>query len=316
MSDFFSNEAKTVISDIKFVIINKKCLKHGLPEAQILFIVTKEIKILKNICTNIRKYRIMYIIYRYMQRSFCGRRCGVRSYFHCVTARYRRRASAVTTLAGAVCAETAVIVFIVMFFRIFGSEDRSVSFELIAAAGISVTAGLLIYLAASLSARRKTAMHSRYTYADIQLKFAVISRYSGEMKVFGEKTVFRELYYIPFSDLVSAVPSRNGKKIVITGKVRYYGAASDSLGYHVRGGAIEFDRWWLNYGSYTELPGFEFPAVFGDPAMLCESLNAAKKRFDEIPKPKPHVFKEAEFIRRRPKHRALPDDLDYSRRWK
>lgn len=240
----------------------------------------------------------------------------MRSYFHCATSSYRRRLSVTAVLAGSVGAETAVISFIVMFFGVFASDNTEAVPALLTTAAVSVTAGLLICLAAALSARKKVVMHSRYTFADIQLKFAVISRYSGEMKVLDEKCVFRELWYIPFDGFVSAEPSRSGKHIVIRGNIRYYGAESDSLGYHVSNGAIEFDRWWFNHGGFTEMQVLEFPAVFGDPARLCDSLNEAKKRFDAIPKPRPHFFKEADSIRRRPKHREMPDSLDFSRQWK
>ncbi len=240
----------------------------------------------------------------------------MRSYFHCATSVYRRRLSVTAVLAGAVGAETALIAFIVMYFGIFASGSTEAAPVLLMTAAVSVTAGLAICFASALAARRKVALHSRYTFADIQLKFAVISRYCGEMKVLDEKNVFRELWYIPFDGFISAQPSPNGRKIVIKGNIRYYGTESDSLGYHISGGAIEFDRWWLNYGSFTTTQLLEFPAVFGDPARLCDSLNEAKKRFDAIPKPKPHVFREADNVRRRPKPRAMPDDLDFSRRWK
>ena len=91
---------------------------------------------------------------------------------------------------------------------------------------------------------------------------------------------------------------------------------SDFLGYHVRGGDCEFDRMWLNEGCFEELDEAVIPASFGKPERLCKALAEAKKRFDEIPPPRRYVFREADFVRRRPKKRVLPDDMDFSRSWK
>lgn len=240
----------------------------------------------------------------------------MRSYFHCVTSGFGRRASSAVVLVGAAAAEAALIMFILFWFGLLGAQNHSVLFVLPALAAAVIAVGLAVCAALSLSSEKKVRMHSRYTYADIQLKFAVLSRYDGIYNIDGENAVWRVMYYIPFADFVSAEPSRNGGRIVITGRVREYAMDSDYLGYHVRNGGIEFDRPWLEQGCYTELSVLEFPALFGDPRKLCDSLNEAKKRFDELPKPKPHTFREADHIRRRPRPRSMPDNPDFSRRWK
>lgn len=242
----------------------------------------------------------------------------MRSYFHCLTAHFMRRRNVLLVLVGSVCAETAVIAFVVMFFCLFGTEGER-NFELTAnmtaTAGLSTAAGLGVCFAAAAGAEKRRARHSRYTYLDIQQKFAVFSRYDGEMRIQGRNAVFRELYVIPFKELESVAPAQGGKLAVI-GKIRRYGMDSDFLGYHVKNGDIDFDRPWLNVGAFTELPGAVLPCPFGDPAKICEALTEAKKRFDELPKPKKHEFREADFIRRRPVKRVMPDIPDYSRRWK
>lgn len=244
------------------------------------------------------------------------RRCSVRSYFHCHTSRYARRKAVWLTLVGSVCAEAAVISFIILFFGIFGSENPTPAPELLIASAAFVTGGLAVCLLAAYSADKKTLRHSRYTYADIQLKFAAVSRYEGEMRINGSNTIFRDLYIIPFKTFDSAVPTEDGRKIVIRGKIRKYSMDSDFLGYHVRGGDVEFDKMWLNAGGFEEIGEAVIPAVFGKPERLCKALAEAKERFDEIPAPRKYVFKEADFIRRRPKKRVMPEDLDYSRSWK
>lgn len=240
----------------------------------------------------------------------------MRSYFHCQTFRFARRKAVWLTLTGSVFAEAAFISFIILFFGMFGSENSSPSPVLLYAAAGSVTAGLALCLLTAFSADRKTARHSRYTYADIQLKFAAVSLYAGEMRINGFNTIFRELYVIPFGSFVSAAPDENGKKIIIRGKIRRYFMDSDFLGYHIRGGDCEFDSMLLNASGFEEMNEVVIPACFGKPERLCKSLTEAKKRFDEIPPPRKHVFREADFVRRRPKKRAMPDDFDFSRSWK
>ncbi len=231
----------------------------------------------------------------------------MRSYFHCVTSRFGRRAVGNAVLVGSFAAEAALILLMLFWFGLLGTENPVMMWQLPAAAAVIIAAGLAFCVFPALSAVKKTRMHSRYTYADIQLKFAVLSRYDGTYNIDGERAVWRVLCYIPFSDFESAEPSRNGRKIVITGRIREYAMDSDYLGYHVRNGAIEFDRPWLEQRSFTELSVLEFPAVFGRPQRLCDALNEAKKRFDELPKPKKYIFKESEAVRRRQAMRALND---------
>lgn len=240
----------------------------------------------------------------------------MRSYFHCHTFRFARRKAVWLTLIGSVFAEAAVISFIILFFGMFGSENSAPSPILAFAAAGSVIIGLALCLFTAFSADRKAARHSRYTYADIQLKFAAVSLYAGDARINGYPTVYRDLYVIPFGTFVSAEPSGNGRNIVIRGKIRKYSMDSDFLGYHVRGGDCEFDRMWLNFGCFEELDEAVIPASFGRPESLCKALTEAKKRYGEIPPPKKYVFREADFVRRRPKKRVMPDNLDYSRNWK
>ncbi len=243
----------------------------------------------------------------------------MRSYFHCSTAHFMRHRNVILVLVGSVCAETAVIAFIVMFFGLFGAEgarNYTLTGIMTAAAALLTVAGLAVCFAAAAGAEKKQARHSRYTFLDIQQKSAVVSIYSGEMKVLGKNAVFRELYVISFSELESVTPHPSRRKLVVIGNIRRYGMESDFLGYHIKNGSIDFDRPWLNVGAFEQLSGAVIPCPFGDPVKISEALMNAKKRFDETPKPKKHVFREADFIRRRPIKRLLPDDPDFSRRWK
>lgn len=240
---------------------------------------------------------------------------ALRTYYHCNITGYKKRERAIIVLSASFFSEIAVVCFFVLFFNLFGAPDRTLIIRMLAAAAGSILIGLVICFAASEICRIKTRRASRYTYLDFQLKAAVFSRYSAAYRVCGEKLIFRELYLIPFKDFLGAEACSDGKRLIVRGKIRRYFADSDSLGYHVREGEIEFDRWWLNHGSYEELSELIIPNYFGNPARLAAAFRKAKDNFDHIPPPKEYKFKEADFIRRRPKPRTLPDSLDFRRDW-
>lgn len=239
----------------------------------------------------------------------------MRSFYHCNTTGYKKRERAIIVLCASFFSEIAVVCFFVLFFNLFGAPDRELIIRMLTAAAAAVLAGLFICFCTSEICRIKTQRASRYTYLDFQLKAAVFSRYSAAYRVQGEKLIFRELYLIPFKDFLGAEVCADGKRVIVRGKIRRYFADSDSLGYHVREGEIEFDRWWLGYGSFEELSELIIPNYFGKPERIAAAFKKAKENFDHIPPPKEYKFREADFIRRRPKPRVLPDSLDYKRDW-
>ena len=236
----------------------------------------------------------------------------MRSYYHCVTSHFGKRTTSAVTVICAAAAGSAFIAFIGGYFGLFTSRG-GISPVMPVSAAVMITVGLAICLALKLSADKKTAMHSRYTFLDLQLKFAAVSVCSGETRIRGEKVVIRELYMIPFESFASARPSRNGKKIVVAGKMRHYVMDSRDLGYHIRDGAAEFDRWWLNHGAFEELEAAEIPSLFGDPAKICAALAAGKKRFDELPKPRSHTPQKPAkpTVMPNTQRRRLPERLHY-----
>lgn len=220
------------------------------------------------------------------------------------------------TVSAAFFAEIAFIAFVVLFLNFFTAPDPKLIIEMAIMAAVSIAVGLVICFSAAQISYSKTRRHSRYTYLDIQLKGAVFSRYSESYRIMGEKVIFRELYYIPFKELEAVEISPDGTSVVVTGKIRRFMMDSDNLGYHVKDGDIEFDHWWLNIGGFSEQKHLVIPPLFGKAKRVSDSLSEAKKRFTEIPPPKKYEFKEAAFIRRRPKPRVMPENLDFSRSWK
>ena len=239
------------------------------------------------------------------------------TFFHCHTEKYRYRARAAILCIGAFCTEIALVSFFVMFFNIFGAPDREILLQMLILAGISVFSGLSLCLIIYEGTRTLIRRKSRYTYLDIQLKAIVFSRYSKAFRVLGDKKIYRELYIIPLKQLTSVSLYRDGKRILIKGKIRRYCLDSDNLGYHVKDGNIEMDRWWLNSGGFSESDSLVIDDCFAKAEKLIPVLNAAKKRFDELPPPRVYEFKEAEIVKRRKMmKRAMPESFDFSRTWK
>ncbi len=240
----------------------------------------------------------------------------MRTFFHWNPEKLRRRERKLILVAAALCAEICVAAFFVLIFNVCTVPDRGVIFQTLSVICGALLAGLLFCLVTAAVCGRKIRLNSRYTYLDIQLQGLVYSAYAGQYRVAGERIVVRDLYYLPFRALSAVSAEADGKTILLTGKLRHYCMDSDNLGYHVRGGDFEFDRPYLNIGGFSEEERLRLPPVFGSTGRVLDSVNAAKKRWSELPAPKPHVFREADYIRLRPKARVLPESFDYNREWK
>lgn len=237
-------------------------------------------------------------------------------FYHCRTENYSARARAVILCTAAVCSEISVAAFFVFILSVAaaGSNNASAAMPLLIAA--TLTAGMLICLIAAELSNKKIRRHSRYTYLDIQQKGFVLSVYAGEFRILGKKTVFRDLYYVPFRTISLAELCEDGKSIVITGEIRHFCMNSDNLGYHISDGDFTFDREVLNITGFELKKQLKIPPVFGKPTALMKALSAAYGEWQRLPTPKPRAFREADFIRRRPKTRVLPESFDFDRKWK
>ncbi len=239
----------------------------------------------------------------------------MRNFFHFSPVKPKKKAQRTIMLTACFCAEICIAAFIVMIFNFLTAKNFNVIFYMLAVICVTILTGMLICFFAEMYFSRRIRRCSRYTYVDIQQKTAVYSSYAGEYRVAGEKVIIRDVYYIPFAVMTGAEVMKNGKGVNVTGKMRHYCMNSDNLGYHVRDGEVVFDRELLNESGFETMETLRIPAVFGNPERLCRAINEAKKNFDDVPAPKPYVFKEADFIRRRAKPRVMPEDFNYSRKW-
>lgn len=239
----------------------------------------------------------------------------MREYFHFMPKRIQARTRKMLIFTAVLCGEMCVAAFFVLIFNILTAFNLDVIIRMIITISGIILAGMGICFAMAAVSHRKVRRGSRYTYLDIQLKALVFSAYGGEYRIQGEKVITRDIYYVPFSGLKSIEPEKNGKGIVLTGKIRHYSMNSEFLGYHISDGDIVFDRQWLSIGGFEEVTEVHIPDVFGKNERIIQAVKSAYKRFVETPKPKPYVFREADFIRRRAKPRIMPEDFGYSRKW-
>lgn len=237
-------------------------------------------------------------------------------YLHCRTDAYSRRGKTVILCTAAVCSEVCIAAFFVVFFNIFAAQPSSVSAAMLVLIALAISVGMIICLSAAELSEKKVKRHSRYTYLDIQPKGFILSVYAGEYRILGEKTIFRDIYYVPFRGIKLAELCEDEKSILITGEIRHFCMNSDNLGYHISDGDFDFDRPLLNVSGFETKTQLKLPPLFGKPAALMKTLSAAYKEWQSLPLPKPKAFREADFIRRRPKTRALPDSFGFDRSWK
>lgn len=241
---------------------------------------------------------------------------GLTEFCHCRTGSYSARARAVILCTAAVSSEICIAAFFVFIFSVSAARSDSPSFTMPILIAVTIAAGMLICLAAAELSNKKIRHHSRYTYLDIQPKGFILSVYAGEFRILGKKTIFRDIYYVPFRGVTLAELCEDGKNIVITGEIRHFCMNSDNLGYHISDGDFSFDRKVLNVTGYELKKQLKIPPVFGKPSTLMKTLSTAYSDWRSLPTPKPRTFREADFIRRRPKTRELPDSFDFNRNWK
>jgi len=237
----------------------------------------------------------------------------IRTYFHFVPKKEEKRLKKLLFSVSVLCSEICIAAFIVLIFNFLTARNYDVIFQVTGAICAVILVGMIICFASAELSHRKIRRNSRYTYLDIQLKFIIFSAYGGEYTSGGERIIVRDLYYIPLKELKAAESPKKG--IILTGKIRHYCMNSENLGYHIKDGEAVFDREWLNIGGFEEIETVNIPPIFGKSERVLRSINYSLERYAQIPPPKPYVFKEADFIRRRAKPRYLPEDFMFERKW-
>lgn len=169
----------------------------------------------------------------------------MRDFFHCDTTIYKKRLK--TVLAALLAPLIAVCVFCAanIIFNLRPDGDKGFAQLMVWIAVGCVAAGMIFCFAGAYIADRKRRLHARYTYFDILPKGMIYSRYAGQSHLYGERTVYRRLYYIPFSSLTEVLrdPKRSPFELTICGVAQQYFLPSDCLGYHIdEEGELQFDN--------------------------------------------------------------------------
>jgi len=217
----------------------------------------------------------------------------VKCYFHCDTNMYRRKAA---TLFGFIAPPIflAAVIAGVCLWVCCGNLAHA---GFLAPVLTAVTA---LLFAAAVFARvlleiteRKTADNARYTYVEIGLKDVIISVYAGSYTMYGERTVIRRLYVMPFKGFRSAVPGEDGRVIVKADTIRSYAGNSKRLGYRFVNGEFRFSEPYYELAGFSEIKELAIPNLFGAAKRLVREINAANTRFRELPPEKPYTFRES-----------------------
>ncbi|GHV49115.1 hypothetical protein FACS189499_09940 [Clostridia bacterium] len=223
-------------------------------------------------------------------------------YFHADTDRFRKQCRLIIAVSFSAVYFGGVLAFLLLFVNLRTFAADGTARTLLIAAGIAALSEILFAWGVYSFTVRKISNSARYTYADITEGNIIYSSYAGDRWLYGEKFPLRELSVVPLKGLSGA------GKDVSTGAVvflcrddcpgRFYHDTDEKLGYHIRGGVLDFDNWWYNENGFRAMSSVRIPNVFSDPDALLASALEAKRKFDAIPPPKPYVHKEPEFLRR------------------
>lgn len=239
----------------------------------------------------------------------------MKRYFHFRTKDIQRKTASLLIFSAVLCAEICIASFFVLIFNFLTARNQDVILRMLVVICGVILLGMVFCFGLWELSQKKIMRGSRYTYLDIQEKAAVLSIYGGEYRGVKGKVIVRDLYYIPFENLKGIEEDKNGRGVVLTGKIRHYGMNSDFLGYHIKDGDVLFDRQWLNIGGFDQISSVKIPFVFGNNKQVYKSVVEGYKKFLEIPRKGPYVFREADFIRRRAKPRVMPEEFGYRRNW-
>ncbi len=199
----------------------------------------------------------------------------MKDYFHADTTIYPKRLktaiiSIVVPLAAAcVCCATTFV------FNLRSGGDRFLASLMLYIIAGCVALGIIACFYGAYITEKKQRRHARFTYFDILPKGMIYSRYAGEHYLYGERVVYRRLYYISFDKLESI--QRDAKTaptaIVFSGELREYFFPSPQLGYHINEeGDLCFDNSELSQRFFQTRQKLRISGDFGSTRQLERSV--------------------------------------------
>lgn len=245
----------------------------------------------------------------------------MKDYFHADTTIYPKRLK--TVIIALLMPLAAVCVFCTanIVFNLRADGDKSLVKLMVMIIAGCVATGILSCFAGAYITDKKQRRHARYTYFDILPKGMIYSRYAGEHYLYGERTVYRRIYYIPFAALtaVSRDARSSPTSIRFAGEIREFFFPSDQLGYHIdEDGELCFDNAVLNDRFFAVHDKLSIKEDFGSTRQLERSVEHYVEQFRNAPKKK--EFNIAEHIRQKAKKplktsNPLLEAPSFDRKW-
>ncbi|MGN0687481.1 MAG: hypothetical protein ACI4KA_05190 [Oscillospiraceae bacterium] len=245
----------------------------------------------------------------------------MRSFFHSDGSIYKRRLKRALITILVPLAAVAVFCTAVILFSFRPGGERGIAAIMLYIIVGCVAAGIAACFLGAYTADKKIRRHARYTYFDILPKGMIFSRYAGEHCLYGERTVYRRLYYIPFSGLteISRAKKTAPHDIVFCGEIRMYLLPSDCLGYHINAdGELMFDHPELSERFYTTQQRLVISEDFGNTGLLEAAARHYLEIFRNTPDKKP--FNIADYVAQKSKKplrtsNPLLDAPSFNRKW-
>ena len=245
----------------------------------------------------------------------------MRDFFHADCTIYKKRLK--RTIITVLIPLAAVCVFCScnIIFNLRSGGDRSMAQIMLYVILIGVALGIITCFSGAYIADKKTRRHTRFTYFDILPKCMIFSRYAGEHHIYGERTIYRRLYYIPFSGLteIRRDPKASPHDITLIGEIREYLLPSDDLGYHINeDGELLFDHAELNERFFEQRTTLQISEDFGSTKHLEAAVRFFWEQFRSIPEKKP--FNIADYVMQKTKKpmrtsNRLLDAPSFDRKW-
>ncbi|MDR2532481.1 MAG: hypothetical protein LBC82_06530 [Oscillospiraceae bacterium] len=229
-------------------------------------------------------------------------------FFHCDTGRYikRRKYLLWITLLPLIQGSVITSLIVIVNFRAF--YEKGYHLPAIRAVTAAAVFGTLVFFATFFITEKAVKRNARYTFFEIGTKALIYSRYSGEYIRRGKRVINRSLYVVPLCSLKKIGYSEKKGRLYLeadgdgVAKIRKYHDSSERLKYKLSDGFPQFESWWYNEHGFRTLTVLKVPAIFGGIEKLseiAENIAEAKRAFENTPKPKPYVHKEADFIKRK-----------------
>ena len=241
-------------------------------------------------------------------------------FFHADADKYRRRLKSMMIIVFMPLFAVCVFCTVNLVMNLRADTDREFIILMLAVIAGTVFVGITFAFTASYFTEKLKRRHSRFTYFDILPDAMVFSVYAGEFVRYGERVIYRRLYFIRFEGFegVSRDPKTAPDSVTIKGEIREFLLPDRHLGYHVENGVTSFDHAELNERGFTLRGTLEVSGRLGSTKRLEQSINYYFGQYKNKPEKKPFNIAEHISQKKRISPRTSNPSLDapsYDRKW-